>query len=117
MGTARESQGMCFTGGVMAKRFTLNYIGSDGGVRNVAVASMMDGAELLRPYSGVTRQAEVGVLWQLKEQRFSQVGRGLEIGYGTLRRLLAKEIDEEALGFIQGEDKLFSRCFAGPKVK
>lgn len=28
------------------------------------------------------------------------------MGYGTLRRLMGREIDEEALGFIQGEDNV-----------
>ena len=29
------------------------------------------------------------------------------VGYGTLRRLLEREIDEEALGFIKDEDKIY----------
>ena len=29
------------------------------------------------------------------------------MGYGTVRRLLEREIDEEALGFIQEEDEIF----------
>jgi transposase len=33
--------------------------------------------------------------------------RELGIGYSTLRRLLEREIDEEALGFIQDEDKIY----------
>jgi len=69
--------------------------------------SFNDGAELLRPYSRITRQAEVEVLWQLKEQSFSQVKKGLGVGYGTVRRLLEREIDEEALGFIGEEDEIF----------
>ena len=69
--------------------------------------SFNDGAELLRPYSRITRQAEAEVLWQLKERGFSQVRRELGVGYGTVRRLLEREIDEEALGFIQGEDEIF----------
>ena len=32
--------------------------------------------------------------------------RELGIGYGTLRRLLEREIDEEALGFVQHEDEI-----------
>ena len=31
----------------------------------------------------------------------------LRVGYGTLRRLLEREIDEEALGFIRGEEEIF----------
>jgi len=49
----------------------------------------------------------VEVLWQLKERSFSQVRKELGVGYGTVRRLLEREIDEEALGFIHGEDKIF----------
>ena len=33
--------------------------------------------------------------------------RELGVGYGTLRRLLEREIDEEALGFIQDEDETY----------
>ena len=29
------------------------------------------------------------------------------VGYGTVRRLLEREIDEEALGFVQEEDEIF----------
>jgi hypothetical protein len=35
------------------------------------------------------------------------VTRELGVGYGTLRRLLEREIDEEALGFIQDEDEIY----------
>lgn len=69
--------------------------------------SFNDGAQLLRSYSRITRQAEAEVLWQLKERSFSQVRRELGVSYGTVRRLLEREIDEEALGFIQGEDEIF----------
>jgi len=69
--------------------------------------SFNDGAELLRTYSRITKKAEVEVLWQLKDRGFSQVTRELGIGYGTQRRLLERETDEEALGFIDGEDEIF----------
>lgn len=69
--------------------------------------SFNDGLELLRPYSRITKQAEVEALWQLKDRSFSQVRRELGVGYGTLRRLLEREIDEEALGFIYGEEAIF----------
>ncbi len=65
------------------------------------------GTELIRPYSRITRQAEAEALWQLKERSFSQVRRELGVGYGTLRRLLEREIGEEALGFIRGEEEIF----------
>jgi len=35
------------------------------------------------------------------------VTRELGEGYGTLRRLLEREIDEEALGFIQDEGEIY----------
>jgi len=66
-----------------------------------------DGAELLRSYSRITRQAEVEALWQLRDRSFSQVKRELGVGYGTLRRLLEMEIDGEALGFVEGEEEIF----------
>ncbi|MCL0036326.1 transposase family protein [Dehalococcoidia bacterium] len=59
-----------------------------------------EGRDLVRSRSRLTRQAETEVLWQLKDRNFSQVRRELGVGYGTLRRLLEREIDEEALGFI-----------------
>jgi transposase len=69
--------------------------------------SFNDGAELLRPYSRITKQAEVEALWQLKERSFSQVKRELGVSYSTLRRLLEREIDEEAAGSLPLEDEIF----------
>ena len=66
-----------------------------------------EGRELVQSRSRLTRQAEVEALWQLKDRNFSQVRRELGVGYGTLRRLLEREIDEEALGFIQDEDEIY----------
>jgi len=66
-----------------------------------------EGRELVRSRSRLTRPAEAEALWQLKDRNFSQVTRELGIGYGTLRRLLEKEIDEEELGFIQDEDEIY----------
>jgi len=66
-----------------------------------------EGRELVRSRSRLTRQAEVEALWQLRDKNFSQVKRELGVGYGTLRRLLEREIDEEALGFIQDEDEIY----------
>ena len=57
-----------------------------------------EGRELVRSRSRLTRQAEVEALWQLKDRNFSQVRRELGVSYGTLRRLLEREIVEEALG-------------------
>ena len=62
---------------------------------------------MVQSRSRLTRQAEVEALWQLKDRNFSQVKRELGVGYGTLRRLLEREIDEEALGFIQDEDEIY----------
>ena len=50
---------------------------------------------------------EAEALWPLKDRSFSQVKRDLGLGYGTQRRLLEMEIDEEALGFIGGEEEIF----------
>jgi transposase len=66
-----------------------------------------EGKDLVRSRSRLTRQAEIEALWQLKDRNFSQVRRELGVGYGTLRRLLEREIDEEALGFIQDEDEIY----------
>ena len=66
-----------------------------------------EGNELVRPHSKLTRQAEQEALWQLKDRSFSQVKRELGVSYSILRRLLEKEIDEECLGFIGGEDEIF----------
>jgi len=62
---------------------------------------------LVRSRSRLTRQAEAEALWQLKDRNFSQVSRELGVGYGALRRLLERAIDEEALGFIRGEDEIY----------
>jgi transposase len=62
---------------------------------------------LVRSRSRLTRQAEAEALWQLKDRSFSQVRRELGVGYGTLRRLMEREIDEEALGFIQDENEIY----------
>jgi hypothetical protein len=51
--------------------------------------------------------AEVELLWQLKERSFSQVTRELGVSYSSMRRLLEREIDEEAFGFVGGEDEIF----------
>jgi len=69
--------------------------------------SFNEGAELLRPYSRITKQAEAEALWQLKDRSFSQVRRELGVGYSTLRRLLEKEIDEETLGPVIEEDEIY----------
>jgi len=66
-----------------------------------------EGRELVRSRSRLTRPAEAEALWQLKDRNFSQVTRELGVCYGTLRRLLEREIDEEALGFMQDEDEIY----------
>jgi len=65
------------------------------------------GRELLRPHSRLTKQAEAEALWQLKDRSFSQVRKELGISYSTLRRLLEREVDEEAPGFIKEEEEVF----------
>jgi len=69
--------------------------------------SFTGGAELVHPHSRLTRQAEAEALWQLRDRSFNQIGRELGVGYGTLRRLLEREIDEEELGFIKEEEEIF----------
>jgi len=69
--------------------------------------SFTGGVELVRPHSRITRQAEAEALWQLRDRSFNQVKRELGVGYGTLRRLLEREIDEEALGVIKEEEEIF----------
>jgi transposase len=69
--------------------------------------SFNEGAGLLRPYSRITKQAELEALWQLRDRSFSHVERELGVSYSTLRRLLEREIDEESLGFIREEEEIF----------
>ena len=69
--------------------------------------SFNDGAQLLRRYSRITKQAEQEALWQLKERSFSQVKRGLGVSYTSLRRLLEKEIDGEVSSSLPLEDEIF----------
>lgn len=68
--------------------------------------SFNDGAELVRPYSRITRQAEQEALWQLKDRSFSQVTRDLGVSYTSLRRLLEREIDSEVSGSLPLEDEI-----------
>ncbi|MGQ9546194.1 MAG: transposase [Dehalococcoidia bacterium] len=61
---------------------------------------------MIRSRSRLTRQAEVQALWQLKDRKFDQAMRELRVGYGTLRWLLEREIDEEAVSFREREDEI-----------
>ena len=65
-----------------------------------------EGKELIRPYSRITKVAEVEALWQLKDRSFAQVQRDLGISYSTLRRLLERLIDDNMLSSIQNEDEI-----------
>lgn len=69
--------------------------------------SFTEGVELVRPHSRLSRQAEAEALWQTRYLSFSQVRQELGISYGTLRRLLEREIDGDALGFIKQEQEVF----------
>jgi len=69
--------------------------------------SFTGGRELMHPHSRLTKQAQAEALWQLKDRSFSQVRKELGVSYSTLRRLLEREIDEEALGLIKEEEELF----------
>lgn len=66
-----------------------------------------EGNGLVHPHSRLSRQAEQEALWQLEDRSFSQVRRELGVGYSTLRHLLEREIDEEALGFVKEEGEIF----------
>lgn len=66
--------------------------------------SFTAGVLLLRPYSRLSRQAEEEALWELKEHSFSQVRRKLGVGYGTLRRLLERRVNQEALSWLEEEE-------------
>ena len=69
--------------------------------------SFDDGAELLRPYSRITKQAEQEALWQLKDQALARYKRDLGVSYTSLRRLLEREIEREISGSLPLEDKIF----------
>jgi hypothetical protein len=59
--------------------------------------------ELVHSRSRLTRQAETEALWQLKNRKLSQVTKDLGLGYGTLQRLLEREINRESLSLIPDE--------------
>lgn len=69
--------------------------------------SFTEGASLVRPYSRMSRQAEGEALYELREHSFSQVGRRLGVSYSTLRRLLERDVNCEALNLIGREGPLF----------
>ena len=50
--------------------------------------------------------AEGEALWELQEHSFSQVRRRLGVGYSTLRRLLEREVNDEALNRVTGEEAI-----------
>jgi len=58
---------------------------------------------LARPYPRLTGQAEEEALWELKEHSFSQVRRRLGVGYGTLRCLLERRVNQGALEWLEEE--------------
>jgi len=64
-------------------------------------------AQLLRPYSRMTKQAEQEALWQLKDRSFSQVKRDLGVSYTSLRRLLEREVDGKVSSSLPLEDEIF----------
>ena len=65
-----------------------------------------EGKELIRPYSRITKVAEVEALWQLKDRSFAQVQRDLGISYSTLRHLLERLIGDNMLSSIGDEDEI-----------
>jgi transposase len=62
--------------------------------------TFIEGLELVRSCSRLTKQAEAEMLWQLRHRNFSQVSREVQTGYGTLRCLLERQMDQQAPGFI-----------------
>lgn len=46
-------------------------------------------------------------MWQTRRLSFSQVKKELGISYSTIRRLLEREIDEDALGSVKQEQEVF----------
>jgi hypothetical protein len=56
----------------------------------------------------LSRQAEDEALWELQGQSFSQVRRRLGIGYGALRRLLERRVNQEALSWLKEEEEAIS---------
>ncbi len=50
---------------------------------------------------------ETEALLQLKDRSFSQVKRDTGVCYSTLRRVLEREIDEEASGCVTNETEIF----------
>ena len=64
-------------------------------------------AQLLRPYSRMTKQAEQEALWQLKDRSFSQVKRDLGVSYTSLRRLLEREVAGEVSSSLPLEEEIF----------
>jgi transposase len=58
--------------------------------------TFVEGKELVRDRSRLTRPAEAEALWQLRDRSFSQVTRELGVSYSTLRRLLEREIVKTA---------------------
>jgi transposase len=52
------------------------------------------GLPFLRPYSRLTKNLEMNALFELRQQSFSQVSQKLGIGYGTLRRILDRGVDQ-----------------------
>jgi len=69
--------------------------------------SFNDGAELVRAYCRMTKQAEQEALWQLKDRSFSQVTRELGVSYTSLRRLLEREIDGAVSSSLPLAEEIF----------
>ena len=65
--------------------------------------SFTEGAELVRPHSRLSKQAEAEALWQTRHLSLSQVKKELGISYSTMQRLLEREIDGDIRGFIEEE--------------
>lgn len=97
-----------YTPGRTAQRFIWKSAASAGSAA-IAGHTFIEGKQLARSRSRLTRQAEAEALWQLSDRNFSQVTRKpgipMESG-GTLHRLMEREIDGEALSLKPHEDEI-----------
>jgi hypothetical protein len=106
MDTACASPGKYSIPGAMVEEFILSYTVAAGSAVIVSALSPKAGHWYgLTPGSpGRPKPRPCG---QLKDRIFSQVKRELGVGYSTLRRLLERETDVEALGFMRNEDQIY----------
>jgi hypothetical protein len=94
----------------MVERFISSFVASDA---NAAIAGILllrveNWFNLVPDLLDRLRYTAPHEKWtQFRDRNFSQVEKETGVSYGTLRRLLDREIDEECLGFLGGEDEIF----------